>query len=231
MRYTLNNFYKSKEWWNLLQAIKSERLDENGQLICKHCGKPIVRAYDCIGHHTIPLTEENVNMVEISLNPALIWLVHHKCHNKIHNKLGSMSYGCRKVYIVYGSPLSGKSTWVRESMNEGDLVIDMDSIWQCVSGCGRYVKPPRLNAIVFGVRDKLLDDAKYRRGKWQDAYVIGGYPLISERERLCKELDAELVFIDTSEQECLDRLLACNDGRDIDEWRTYITKWWDQHGR
>lgn len=229
--YTLDNFYKSNEWHRLLQVIKTDRTNEEGQIICAHCGKPIVKAYDCIGHHMIYLTEENVNNVEISLNPDLIRLVHHRCHNKIHNKLGGMSYSNRHVYIVYGSPLSGKTTYVNDIRCDGDLVVDIDSIWQCVSGCNRYVKPNRLRSIVFGVRDKLIEDIKYRRGKWQNAYVIGSYPLISERERLCRELDAELIYIDTSKEECMDRLLQCNDGREIDEWTKYIDDWWKTFGK
>lgn len=232
MRYTLSNFYKSDAWWNLLQTIKSDpaRMNEDGELICAHCGKPIVRAYDCIGHHVIELTEENVNDAMISLNPENIVLVHHGCHNKIHNKLGKLyAREYRKVYIVYGSPLSGKSSWVRESMNEGDLVVDMDSIWQCVSGCDRYMKPKRLNAVVFGVRDYLIDMVRMRHGKWQNAYIIGGYPLISERERLARELDAELIFIDTPMEVCIERLAEHKDGRDIGEWIGYIHDWWNKY--
>lgn len=74
--YTLDNFYKSKQWQKLLEVIKLERVNEDGQLICWHCGKPITDKYDAIGHHTIFLTEENVNNSEISLNPELIQMVH-----------------------------------------------------------------------------------------------------------------------------------------------------------
>ena len=164
----------------------------------------------------------------VSLNPDNIQLVHHKCHNRIHKKF---YYGedTRQVYLVYGSPLSGKTTWVNQVRNDGDLMVDMDSIWQAVSGCDRYVKPGTLNACVFGVRDYLLECVKYRRGKWRNAYVIGGYPLISERERLCKELRAREVFIDTSKDECLRRLDDCDDGRDVEEWQAFIDEWWRRY--
>lgn len=226
--YTLSNFYKSDAWYNLLQVIKNDRLNERGELICEYCGEPIVRAYDCIGHHTVPLNELNVNDHAISLNPKLIQLVHHRCHNRIHQKL---RYGedVRQIYLVYGSPMSGKTTWVKEVMNEGDLVIDMDSIWQCVSGSDRYTKPARLNSVAFGVRDCLLDMVKYRHGKWLNAYIIGGYPLISERERLCKTLGAREIYIDTSHEKCIARLIDCNDGRNIDDWKKYIDDWWKKY--
>lgn len=226
--FDLTTFYQSKPWIKLTQLIRAERLNDEGFNICEYCGKPIVTAYDCICHHIEYLTEENVNDVGISLNPDNIQLVHHKCHNLIHNKFG---YSKRGVYLVYGSPLSGKTSWVNGVCNEGDLILDIDSIWQCVSGCDRYIKPNRLKSVVFGVRDRLLEDVKYRRGKWVNAYIIGGYPLIGERERLCKELGAEEVYIDCTLDECLKRfeMLEDTDRRQNEEWKNFILDWWKKY--
>ena len=222
--YTLDTFYKSKDWENLLKVIKNERINDEGQLICDHCGKPITLAYDCIGHHTIFLTEENVNDVNISLNPKLIQLVHHKCHNKIHNKFG---YKRKEIFLVYGSPLSGKSRYVDNIRNDGDLIVDINKIWECVSGCANGVKPGKLNAVVFGIRDELMRMVKYRVGKWDNCYIIGGYPLISERERLCKELSCREVYIESTKEECLNKLENSNLNKK--EFTEYINTWWRRY--
>lgn len=225
--FDLTTFYQCKEWVTLTQLIRSERLNDEGFNVCEYCGKPIIKSYDCICHHIEYLTEDNVNDVSVSLNPDNIQLVHHKCHNMIHDKLG---YSKRAVYIVYGSPLSGKSTWVDSVKCDGDLIVDMDNIWQCVSGCNRYVKPNRLKSVVFGIRDKLLEDVKYRRGKWINAYIIGGYPLVSERERLCRELGAEQIYIESTKKDCLLRLynLDENDLRANEDWEKFILDWWEK---
>lgn len=223
--YRLETFYQSKDWINLMTIIKNNRMHDDDLIYCEHCGKPIVKKYDCIGHHTIPLTEDNVNNVEISLNEKLIQLVHHRCHNLIHNKLG---YVRKEIFLIYGSPLSGKTSYVESVCQSGDLLIDMDNIWQCVSGLPRYVKPARLNAVVFGVRDYLMQCVKYRTGKWDNAYIVGGYPLISERERLCKELGAREIYIEATKEECLMRLEATDD-RDKVEWQKYIDNWWKRY--
>lgn len=223
---TLDNFYRSKAWQKLLQTIRTERLNEDGEIICEHCGKPITAKYDCIGHHKVALNEANVNDSSVALNPDNIMLVHHRCHNKIHDKFGWRE---RQVFVVYGAPLSGKSTYVESVRDDGDLVIDIDNIWQCLSGCERYIKPARLNSNVFGVRDTLLEQVKFRRGKWLTAYVIGGYPLSGERERLIKTLGAREIFIDTSEEECLARLEVCNDGRSKSDWKKYISDWFEKY--
>ena len=228
-KYTLDNFYQSKPWINLMAQLRLERVNADGDLICEHCGKPITRAYDCIGHHIIELNDRNVSDASISLNPENIMLIHHKRHNRIHQKLSMTDR--RNVYLVYGAPCSGKSSFVRDNMEQGDLVIDIDNIWECISGCDRYIKPARLNACVFVLRDTLLEQVRYRAGKWLTAWVIGGYPLTAERERLCKSLGAREIFIDTTRDECLQRLTECAavDGRNVDEWTRYISDWFEKY--
>lgn len=221
----LSNFYKSRDWVNLMQVIRLERVNSEGQLICEYCGKPIIAKYDCIGHHKIELTETNVDDANIALNPDNIMLVHHRCHNKIHNKL---SYS-QHVYLVYGSPLSGKNTFVKDNMDTGDCIVDIDNIWQSISGCDRYIKPNRLRTCVFNIRNHMIDMVRMRQGKWLNAWIIGGYPLISERERLCKALGAREIFIDTPREKCIERLHANPEGRDILEWEKYIAEWWERY--
>lgn len=224
--YTLHSFYSSKQWQKLIEVIKLDRVKQDGQIICEHCGKPIVDKYDCIAHHTIFLTEENVNNSEISLNPDLIMLCHHACHNRIHHKLG---YTKREIFLVYGPPLAGKSTYVRSVSSPGDLLVDIDSIWVAVSGQPIHTKPPKLNAVVFNMRDKLMEIVKYRVGKWDNCYIVGGFPLIAERERMCRELGAREIFIDTSKAECLARLESAGD-RDKDEYKKFIEDWFRRNG-
>ena len=222
---TLDSFYRSKQWQKLIEVIKLDRVNDFGQIICEHCHRPIVDKYDCIAHHTVFLTEDNVNDSTISLNPDLIQLVHHSCHNRIHHKLG---YTKREIYLVYGSPLSGKSTYVSSVAEPGDLIVDIDSIWVAISGQPIHTKPPKLNSVVFNMRDRLLEIVKYRIGKWDNCYIVGGYPLIAERERLCKELGAREIFIDTSKAVCLARLEQTED-RDKAEYTKYIEEWWRRY--
>lgn len=222
---SLSAFYTGREWRRLLAVLRNERVDADGQIICAYCGKPIVKQYDCIGHHKIELTEENVNDAAVALNPENIDLVHHRCHNYIHDKLG---YRQRQVFVVYGAPCAGKKTFVRGAMREGDMVVDIDALWRCVSGM-EGVKPNRLKAVVFRLRNELVDVIKYRFGKWNNAYVIGGYPLQTERERLVKELGAREVFIETPIETCMERAEQSGSS-DVEALKGFIQKWFEIHG-
>lgn len=218
--FTLDNFYKSDEWVNLVSNLKHTRLNENGDIICEHCGSPIVKAYDCIGHHKIELTDANVNDYNISLNEDNIMLVHHKCHNQLHARFGYE--GPQKIYIVYGSPCAGKSTWVKESAGKDDLIVDVDKIWEAITINDKFNKSKRLLRNVLGVRDCIIDQILIREGKWKNAYIIGGYPLSTERKRLADKLNAELVFIDESKETCKSRALNS-------EWVKLIDDWFDMY--
>ena len=220
--WTLSSFYTSREWADFRKVVIAERIKDDGFVYDEITGQPIVKAYDIILHHVIHLTEENVNDVSISLNPENIQIVSHRTHNKIHEKLG---YSRKEIFLVYGPPMAGKSSYVKSAALPGDLVIDMDSIWECISGQPRYVKPGKLRAVAFGVRDYLMDCLKVRNGKWQSAYIIGGFPLSSERERILRTYGAREVFIEADEAECLARLKASPSGRNEEEWSGYIEEW------
>lgn len=224
--FSLETFYQSKEWRTLREIILAERVHDDGFVYDEITGKPIVNAYDIILHHKIFLTEDNVNDAAISLNPENIQVVSHKTHNGIHNSLG---YSRKEIFIVYGPPLAGKTTYVNSVKVPGDLIIDMDNIWQCISGCERYQKPVRLKAVAFGVRDYLMDAIKVRNGKWQNAYIIGGFPYTAERERIIKTYGAREVFLDIPKEECIRRLEASNDGRTKEEWILYIEEWFERY--
>lgn len=216
---TLDTFYKSKEWESLVGQLKLDRLDDNGQIICECCGKPITRKYDCIGHHKIELDEKNVNDYSISLNPDTIMLVHFRCHNRIHSRFDGFR---QQVYLVYGPPCAGKTTWVQDVCNKDDLIIDIDRIWESICTSDRYHKPKRLTANVFGIRDTLLDQVKIRKGMWRNAYIIGTYPLRTDRDRICDLLRAREVFIFEEKAVCMGRA-------EDDNWRKYIEDWFDDY--
>lgn len=224
------SFYRSRTWESFVKTLRLERADEQGLLICEHCGQPILKAYDCIAHHKIELTEDNVGDATIALNPDNIMLIHFRCHNEIHKRFGFGGGGGRQkqsVYIVYGSPCAGKSTWVDSVSESGDIILDIDRLWAAVrsGGCGQYDKPDGLKANVFALRDCLIDMIRVRRGRWRSAYIIGGYPLDGERDRLADLVGADrVIFIDTPKEICLER------ARQKDErWVEYVETWWDRY--
>lgn len=223
---TLSQFYTSDEWLDFRAYLIAERTADDGFVYDEITGKKIIKAYDIILHHKIELTLENVNDANISLNPDNIQIVSFKTHNEIHNRFGSWT---RHIYLVYGCPLAGKATYVRERAGLHDLVIDLDKIYSCITNNAPYIKSGRVTDNVFAVRDCLLEQVKTRRGKWVNCFIIGGYPFKGERERICGEYGAEPIYIDCTKEEAQMRLQAAQDGRDKKEWSKYIDTWFDRY--
>ena len=234
---TREQFYKSKQWVDFRKVIISQRTDEDGYVHCSECGKPIIHKYDLIVHHKQELSEANVNDAMISLNPDNVECICFRCHNKVHERFGyhkgaTFTASSKKhVYIVYGAPCSGKSTWVHENATQDDLVVDLDNIWQMISINERYDKPAALKHVVFDIRDKMYDIIKYRSGKWHSAFIITGGALKGDRERLQQRVGADdLIFIDTDQSVCLDRLHTKGliDSQ-IEAWHSYIEEWFERY--
>lgn len=195
--------------------------------VCQKCGKVVTNPLDLIAHHQEELTPENVNDPMISLNPDKVILVCHDCHDAIHNRFGHRA--ARKVYLVFGAPLSGKHTFVCQQMMRGDMMIDIDALYQAVSGLPAFDKPKNLYRNVMTAHDALIDNVKTRHGKWNNCYIIGGYPEKHKREAMADELGAELVFCEASMEECLSRLMADDRRRCREhEWRTFIKSWFER---
>ena len=213
----LHQFYCSKAWRDLSFRLKIER---GGK--CERTGEVFADMSQLIAHHKIELTEDNVDDPNISLNPNNIEIISFNEHNKEHRRFGYK----QNVYIVYGSPLSGKTTLVRELMSYGDLVLDIDSLWQAVTFQPAHVKPKNVRFNIFKLRDEMLDQIKMRYGGWYDAYIIGGYPDKYERERLAQTLGAELIYCESTKEECLERL---EQSGKPESWREYIIDWWERY--
>ena len=213
----LHKFYCSRAWRDLSYNLK---IAKGGK--CERTGEIFTDLSQLIAHHKIELNESNVDNPKIALNPDNIEIISFKEHNKEHRRFGNK----QNVYIVYGSPLSGKNTLVRELMQYGDIVLDMDALWQALTLQEAYIKPKNVRFNVFAVRDNILDQIKTRYGQWYDAYIIGGYPEKYERERLAKELGAELIYCESTKEECISRAIESGRPR---QWLEYINKWFDEY--
>lgn len=72
-------FYNSPEW----RVLRLEILKRD-QNICQKCGKLIFKSPNV--HHIKYLTPQNIDDINVSLNPENLMTVCEDCHNKIHEK-------------------------------------------------------------------------------------------------------------------------------------------------
>ena len=196
----IHAFYCRKDYLDLAQACK---IKSGG--VCAKCGG-VFDISELRPHHKVELTLDNIDDVNVTLNPDNIEVLCHDCHNAAHKRFG-YAVGAKRVYLVYGSPCAGKTTYVNSVATRNDLIVDLDKIHRAICICGLYDKPDATKRIAFNVRDYLLDEVRTAtpRRKWQDAYIIGTYPDRIDRDVFVQDYGAELVHIDTSKEECIKR--------------------------
>lgn len=191
----IDAFYHSKDWRDLsyLLRLKSGK--------CQRCGR-VADMKQLHAHHKVLLTPANVGDANISLNPDNIEILCSSCHDEEHNRFG---YSEHHVYIIYGAPCSGKTSYVLEQMRSRDIIVDLDMIYEMLTGKDGHEHPDGLRFIAYKIRDTLYDIIHTRYGRFDNAYIVAGLPYRGEREALAKRLQAELVHIDASEEECIKR--------------------------
>lgn len=218
----LQQFYVSKGWREFRFALIMER-----GCMCEHCGKVFADTSKLIAHHKTELTADNINDISITLNPDNIEIACVDCHNKESQRFTTKSHD---VFIVYGSPLSGKTTAVMQMMNRGDLLVDIDRLWEAITYCPAYDKPNNVKYNIFAVKNALIDQIKTRYGQWNNAYIVGGYPLKHDRERLANDLGAQLIYCESTKEECIKRLYDDTSRFNVrKEWTRYIDDWWEKY--
>lgn len=130
-----------------------------------------------------------------------------------------------KVFVVYGAPCSGKTTYVREHASPEDLVIDVDCIEQAISVNRLYADNPKpVVATALYIRDTLLSLVQSGTCTNPRVWIIGGYPRRATRVKLYKELKAEPVFIDTDIETCLERAKDKRKG-----YQDIVKQWFERY--
>lgn len=135
------SFYDSQAWRKTREAYLQSK-----HYICEDCGGAA-----SVVHHIAYIKPWNVNDPNITLNWDNLKAVCIDCHAKEHSQdLKQRSGGARlngiafdeegnvikqsNVFLVCGSPASGKTTYVTENKSSRDLVIDLDYICAALAG-------------------------------------------------------------------------------------------------
>jgi len=224
-----NSFYESKPW-----RKKRSNVLKRDNYQCRECKRYGRTAQAEMVHHVFPLEDypdyrlSNDNLLSCCQN----------CHNTFHDRNNNEVteqgiYWQRKlrqkigiteqqlidtfrVVLVWGSPASGKTTYVKERMRLTDMVVDLDYIKQAISLQPKTSAMPKLINASLSIRSYIYDLISNRETIEADTvYVVAGLPKQTDRDYLIKKLKVnEVIHIDTDEQTCIQRATEDSDGLD-----------------
>lgn len=241
------SFYNSAKWIKTRDAYIAEHMTEDGGL-CESCREAVGEEL----HHIIPLSPANIGDPSIALDPKnLMWLCK-DCHFKAHRAMIAeqsersresrrriLQNGCymdengflqkQKVFVVWGAPASGKSTYVAREKKRGDLVLDLDLLKAALygetgrcEGCGENLLP-----LAISVRDFILEQVQLGTADCENVWVIASLPKKAVRNALRESLNAELVYIESDYHECLRRARADPSRHDKVFQQYIIDRWFE----
>lgn len=128
------------------------------------------------------------------------------------------------IKIVYGPPCSGKSTFVKENMTEKDICYDYDRVVSAITNKQEHTAQKTIahkyaTAFRFSLIKKWEEETEA-----EDLYIITRKPT----EYLYKTLgnqEYEEIGMDTTLEECLNRLENDTTRPDKEAWKTVIEEW------
>ena len=142
------------------------------------------------------------------------------CHHIRHEGIGVI------VTFIVGPPGSGKTTWVKQHMSPGDLVVDMDYLYSALSFLEFRNNPDSLLPFVAEARDAVLNRLT-RPSAIRKAWIVSSSPRIELRHQMKSKHNAEIVVLDVPEDECIRRL---NDGSrseaNVALMTEKVKEWW-----
>ena len=110
------------------------------------------------------------------------------------------------VYLVCGSPCSGKSTYVKEHFKIGDIVCDVDRIYSSLCYNEEHQTEIYAQETASLLYETLLDIIRDRRGHWKNAYVVSLANTNEKIEKMKERINVdEVVFLDVPFETCMER--------------------------
>lgn len=134
-----------------------------------------------------------------------------------------------KVTVVCGPPGSGKTTYVRERVRWGDLIIDLDAIYVAIGGQGDHQHAIGLLPFALAVRDALYRKLESSAVDVRHAWVVTSGAKQAARDALRQRLGAHVVVLETGPNECARRIHSDDSRGSKDAQVELVQTWWREY--
>ena len=130
-----------------------------------------------------------------------------------------------RFILVYGPPASGKTTYVLQHKRESEPIVDLDMLFQAVTGLPEHDKPSVLLPFVRRLYALAIQAAsEHCNGR---VWIVTSAATQAKRACIMANIpDYQEIYMDVSPTECLRRIRAdARRSASLAEWKPIIEKW------
>lgn len=239
-----NPFYEDPKWLH-----KRGNILRRDDYLCRQCKRYGKTTPAKTVHHIYPYGEyPQYRLTDINLLSLC-----NECHNGMHDRnndtmtdkgiywqdkirkeLGIEDHDIIegfRVVVVWGSPASGKTSYVKQHMKQDDMVVDLDNIKQAISLQGKSASMSNLMPVALNIRAHIYDLIANREVIEADTvWVVAGLPKQSDRDYIKAKLRPnEMKHIDSDIEACIAHAMEDRERIDKETQLKIIYKWFEEY--
>ena len=131
-----------------------------------------------------------------------------------------------RIVVVYGAPMSGKTTYVNEVMQDTDLIFDYDALTQALTNSQYQQHNDSAHKLVMDIRNKMIDHAKQMTEG--TLYLITTYLSYTLQDKVETHFNTQYKQMDTSLEACK-RRLSLSDRHNKQHVMQVIHEWFGKY--
>lgn len=207
-------FYNSTAWKRLRLMVLNE------EPLCRVC-----QAAATVVDHIKPISEGGPKTDRENLQSLC-----KQCHDrKTANEAAFSSRRTCEVILVAGPPGAGKTTYVEQQFNAGDMVVDFDRLAQALSFADVYHKPAdELLAFTLAARDAIVQRL-LRKHLVKRVWLIEQAPSTARRKTLRQAFGARVVVLKPTSQKCKERIEGDQTRSRAKQWSRLVDDWFRKY--
>lgn len=136
-----------------------------------------------------------------------------------------------KLLIIHGAPCSGKSTYARENITDDDIVYDYDQLSRALTyGDCHTLTRTQAHDFVVDFRLAILKRIKKDKDRKGTCYFLVTN-MTQQFLDFIKDTDHEVIEMNVSKEECLERLENDDTRPNKEEWKEKIEEYYKEQNR
>lgn len=133
-----------------------------------------------------------------------------------------------KVKIVSGPPCSGKSTYCKENMKDGDIVYDYDALSNAlIYGDTHELERKSTHNYIIDFRIAMLNRVTFDKRKNTLFFITSKTPPQNIIDFI-KDIEYEVIEMETTFEECLKNLEKDDKRKEKEKWKERIENWFKE---